>query len=539
MLFFLSGLALIPYIGIQTDEALFGSVLFDNPSVLFSISVFKKKYALMVMTYLGTVKSALYWVIWKLFDPDVYSVRVPALAIGTASIVSFHMFLRLATNVRVAWLGTALLATDTGYLLTTTMDWGPVAIQHLCLITGLMLVLKFCQTGGLASLAWGSWWLGVGMWDKALFVWMLSAAILSAAIVFFTELTRILKLRSIIVAIIFFLVGALPLVIYNVRRPLQTFRTNTTLSSDDWNVKFLQLPGVANGSGLYGYMVEEDWATEHPHAASNALEKASYGLGRLAGDWRISRRWWVLVGALAMAPLLLFTRWRRPVGFCILLMGIGWAEMIATKGAGGGAHHTVLLWPFPLMLIAIAAVWISEKLPKGGTAFVVAVGVICSLQGLLATNHFLAQGIRNGAAGAWTTAHYNLVRRLAEYYPAPVFLVDWGMMDNTRVLFRGNLRLYHAGEPLARPDPTEQDLKLMKTFFEWKDAIFVGNTDKRQMNPDVNKRLQAIADRLGYRKELVEVIYDYQGRPSYEVMRFHQEKHQESGVRRQKAGVQP
>ena len=52
-------------------------------------------------------------------------------------------------ETRAALFGTALLATDASYLLTVRWDWGPVALQHLCLIGGVLAIVRFWQENSL------------------------------------------------------------------------------------------------------------------------------------------------------------------------------------------------------------------------------------------------------------------------------------------------------------------------------------------------------------------------------------------------------
>ena len=76
-------------------------------------------------------------------------------------------------DLRVALIGTALLAADPAFVLTTRWDWGPVTIQHLCLVGCLLSIVRFSENGRLMWLALGFCVFGVGLWDKALFVWSL------------------------------------------------------------------------------------------------------------------------------------------------------------------------------------------------------------------------------------------------------------------------------------------------------------------------------------------------------------------------------
>jgi hypothetical protein len=520
LLFFFSGFALIPYIGIQTDEAIFSTVLFDSPNHWFALSVFKKKIPLMVMSYLGTVKSAIYWLIWMVFPPSVYSLRVPSLLIGVASLPVFYLFLRRITDTRVALTASALLSTDTSYILTSTLDWGPVAIQHLTFLGGVYFTVKSIQDNNLRALAAAGFCFGLGFWDKALMVWMLSAAVVACAVVFHQEIKRNLTPRRIIVAVSFFLIGALPLVIYNIRRPLATFRGNTSFSQDDLRMKTIQLPRTATGAGGFGWLVAEDWSIAMPKPPQTSLERFSVGVFHAIGQRRESFNWWALLVSVALTPFLAFSSYRRPALFTLLMMSIAWAEMLATKGAGGGTHHAVLLWPFPLLLIALAAVWLSAKAGRWQNAILTAFCIVMCTASLLVTNQHLANVIQYGTTGPWTDAHFMLSRKLGELNPDKVFLIDWGMLDNTRMLHRGKLPLVVASEPLMRDTPEQRDWDLLGWILAQPNSIFASNTDDRQVFPGVNQRLKKMAAELGYRRVEEALIRDAHGRPAFEIFRY-------------------
>lgn len=520
ILFFISGFLFIPYIGIQTDEAIFTTVMFENPNEWFALSIFKKKIPLMVMSYVGTVKSAIFWLVWKIFRPSVYSLRVPALLIGVASVPVFYLLLRRMTDSRVAMAAAALLSCDTSYVMTSTLDWGPVAIQHLTFLSGLYFTVRSIQDNSLRSLAGGAFCMGLGFWDKALMVWMLSAAGVSAAVIFHRDIKRNLTVRRFTVAAVFFLLGCLPLVIYNIRKPLETFRGNTSFSQDDLKVKMIQLPRTTTGAAGFGWLVAENWSLEAPQAPRTGLERISVGVEKALGVRRESLNWWALLAAVALTPVMAFQRFRRPALFVLLMTGIGWGEMLATKGAGGGTHHAVLLWPFPLALIAMVAVWLTEK---AGRFAVPVLGVLCAVlcsASLLVTNQHFANVVQYGTTGPWTDAHFALSRKLGESRASIIFLVDWGMLDNTRMLHKGRLPLFVGSEPLMKDEPDKRDWDTVRWMLRQNNSIFAGNTDDRQVFPNVNGHLRKMAEELGYRRVDVEVIRDAHGRGAFEVFRF-------------------
>ena len=55
------GFILIPYAGIQMDEALFAGPYYHSVPREFRIRLFHHDIPLMVMTYIGTLKTLLFW----------------------------------------------------------------------------------------------------------------------------------------------------------------------------------------------------------------------------------------------------------------------------------------------------------------------------------------------------------------------------------------------------------------------------------------------------------------------------------------------
>src|SRR5579863_4883810 len=174
-LFILLSLLLIPHAGIQDDESLFALPLWLPMESRFEIRIFHHDVALMIASYLGTLKTCIYWPIFKLVGSGVFAVRVPMLLAGVASIHFFFKLLLRSGPPAAAYLGALLLATEPTFLLTNTFDWGPVALEHLLLIAGGYALLRFVQGGRNEPkfLAIGFFLFGLALWNKALFLWAL------------------------------------------------------------------------------------------------------------------------------------------------------------------------------------------------------------------------------------------------------------------------------------------------------------------------------------------------------------------------------
>ena len=123
----------------------------------------------MLLSYLGALKAWLYSPILAVWQPSAWSIRLPVLLLGAATIWLFYRLLDRLQGKRAALLGCALLATDTTYLLTTCFDWGPVVIQRLLAVAGVLLLVRYHQDSSRVSLGAAFFLFGLALWDKALF----------------------------------------------------------------------------------------------------------------------------------------------------------------------------------------------------------------------------------------------------------------------------------------------------------------------------------------------------------------------------------
>src|SRR5271166_237173 len=70
LVFFGLGWAMLPQAGLEDDEALFAAPLLHSPAAaIFSVQVFHTQLPLMLLTYLGALKTWLYF--------SIFSLRVP------------------------------------------------------------------------------------------------------------------------------------------------------------------------------------------------------------------------------------------------------------------------------------------------------------------------------------------------------------------------------------------------------------------------------------------------------------------------------
>jgi hypothetical protein len=509
--------SVLPYAGIQGDEALFAGPLYSYVPHELSLRAFHHDIQLMLMSYLGTAKTWLYGLlIFPLWRPGILSLRIPMVIAGALTILALYQLVHRTLGRWTAFAVSALVATDATFILTTTFDWGPVAIQHLAYISGLLLVTAGFQRPSALCIGAGFLMFGLGLWDKAIFIWILSGTAVAVLILFPAELRKTITWRNVVAAILGFLIGASPLITYNIRNPLKTFQGNAVFSTRDLNQKVLLLRLTLEGTALFGYVVNND-AAEAPKEPRNGFEQAAVTLSEFTGEQRKQWLFYAFVASLAAVPL--WWRRRTAVLFALIVMVVAWVQMAFTKDAGTGVHHVVLLWPLPHLVIAVVLVESARRLPRASTAvFATTLALLC-ISGVLVTNQYLSQFISNGAGTVWTDAILPLSTQLARWSDRQVLILDWGMDPTLRMLHEGRLKTLWNVSDIVSHELSEEDRTNVKRMFLIR-GIMLTHTPKYEVQAGSLRRLLQVAKASGFERHLLSTINDSNGRAVFEVSEF-------------------
>jgi hypothetical protein len=286
----------------------------------------------MLDSYLGSLKAWLYQPILAVFGPGTYSLRIPAVLLGAMVIL---ILMRLLDGPAGGFAAT-LLATDTTYVLTTTFDWGPVALQHFFL-AGVMLLARSQQPLWMAGAGFLA---GLGIWDKASFLWLIAGLAAGAAAAW----PKAFKVKPASLFLAGLLLGASPFLYATALAPAGLAETGGGISSEGMDYKIERLRRTLDGSALEGFFLRPET-----------------GLAGAFGSWMT----WAVAAGFAAGPLLWRTPLRRPWLFIVVALVVSLALMLFTRKGGAGSHHIVLVWPLPQMLVAIAAtrLWNWKRLP--------------------------------------------------------------------------------------------------------------------------------------------------------------------------------
>jgi hypothetical protein len=506
LLFVFLGIVLIPYAGLQADEVLFTQPLYGLINVTFALPVFHHLVPLMVMSYIGALKSFIYWPLSWIFSPSVYFVRLPMVLVGAATVLVFYKWAGIFAGPRGALLAAVLLATDPTFLLTDTFDWGPVALQHLLVVAGCLLIAR-------GRLSWGAFLFGLALWNKAIFLWTLAGLVLASSVVCHAAVRAVLaNRRQCARAALAFVLGALPLLVFNVKQLNATLGGNAHLSFENFPVKYAVLSSAVDGSGLLGYLVAPE-SEENPKEPSSLQGRVASWISQRSGHREKNLMFYAILLATAMAFLWWRAPGRRAALFAVVCGGVTFLAMAVTRNAGTGIHHSVLLWPMPQLLVGASFGALPWRWLR--------VGIVALLAGanLLVVNQYIVQFERNGTVGSFTDAMSPLAESLAGSTNT-IHIVDWGIFEPVNFLQQGKLHLHQSYPFLIQATLDAGQRREIDAMLTDSHGLFVGHVPSREVFHGVTERLETIAREEEYEKEPIRIVADRNGRAVFQIFRF-------------------
>jgi 4-amino-4-deoxy-L-arabinose transferase-like glycosyltransferase len=513
------GLPFIRYAGAHYDETIFVSAIYSPAQTEYAMKFSFARVPIMVLSYMGTLKAALMAPAFRFAGASLGTLRVPMLLGCALSVVLFFLAMRRITGTKPALLASMLLGTDAVYILTSVFDWGPVVLQHLLFAASFYSAVRFSESKRRRWLFLCGLFAGLALWDKALFLWLLAGFGIALPLVYAGEVRDILRDRKLVaMGILGAVLGALPLLYYNKVRPLNTLRANVGQSDPNPFRKVVTLDATLDGRGLFGYLVRE--SPEGQVKDLKQAERYSLRLSSLLGDPRKSLQHLLLVVALLSLPWLCFGPHRR-LALTVTLAGlIAWLLMLRSPATGGALHHTVLLWPLPQLIAALAAAQVIRTFERRGALVCAGVFLLASLSNIAVLNTYLAHFIACGPSATWSDAVTHLVQELGTYRNRHVFAADWGILRQVQFYGRGTVSIVENSDGVLNAIQDDPARNFLENSLSDPDTVFVTHTEGKEAFPDSRKKLLAFAEERGYRHELKRSIHDRHGAAVFEIHEF-------------------
>ena len=521
LVFLLAGGLWIEYPGLQYDEALFVHATYSDPSRagIWHTGVLGDPVCVLIMPYLGALKGWLYKAVLAVVPASAASVRIPVLLLGAVTLWLTFCFARRAFGWRIALAATWLAASDPLFVLTTRLDWGPVVIQRLLLMLGCLLVLRWGNQGAAWQLIAAFLVFGIGVFDKATFLFLLFGLAAATMCVFPRHLIKGLRNKWAVTALLAFGIGSLPFWWYpTVRAPLASNTLGFVTETDRYKAKYDMLHHSLDGTSLVNWLANENAGNE-PDSEADSPVWLPLGFAQR----REAQRTWTIPAlglALLLLPLSLGSRHRQGLLFSLLFCLFTLAAMFPIQSIGS-VHHITLIYPFPQIFLAAGIVAGAQRLGERFSitlAATAAATIFVAVLTLVNLNSLLRQYdvmLRYGGSTDWSEAIYELHDYLESEQPRHVVAVQWGVFSQLRLLSKDRLPLAEAPQPHRSP---EDPLEKLEQWIPRPESLFVlFAADQPNPFPQMREIFYQTARRLGYEPRLKRGIADRQGRIIHEV----------------------
>jgi hypothetical protein len=425
--FLLLGILLLPMTGFQTDEVMFVYDLWHPEAALSKLGLHGHSLPTMMMPYLGALKSWLYVPVFGILGYSPYAVRIPMLLLAAVTIFLTGVLLRRIAGPMPALIGVALLSTDVVFLVTSVFDWGPVVIQNFLLVLGLLFALSWYRTGRnryafLLGLCYG-----LAFWNKALFVWNLSGLVLALLCFALPSVIRVWRWKAAALAAIGLLIGAMPLIKFNLQSRGSTLESTSHVSWSAIGDKAWYLTFALNGEAAPTANV--DLASPNPDKVHHPLSAAAATIAAKLGPTPSSWRFPVCTAAILFALLIANNTGRKWIGFFLVSGFIGWLESAFTLDAGRSIHHTVLFWINWYAATALAFGYIAAWRPRPARSSVAVLTAVLALFGIATIVADYGDLAGHSATTPWTDADAALAAKLSSLGANSALTADWGIAD--------------------------------------------------------------------------------------------------------------
>lgn len=201
--------------GINADELLFGNAAVGIPNA--TVHIFKRagNFPIMLMTYIGALKSWLYYPIFKVFGVNYLSIRLPMIFLTAISVnVGLRILFLITSDILTTLASGLFLASFPSLVFLTRTDQGPVAIEFFLKSLVFLKITQYAIQNDLRKLKWLPFLLAVGVFNKINFIWVV-LGILAGAMVWLKPIFEAFKKSdSKITFLYLFLIPGVPLLTY-------------------------------------------------------------------------------------------------------------------------------------------------------------------------------------------------------------------------------------------------------------------------------------------------------------------------------------
>lgn len=428
----------------------------------------------MIMPYIGALKSAIYYPVFLFFGVSVLTIRLPAIILGALALFIWYKVSKLIFREKLySLLLIVLMALDPAYIFQSKLDWGPIVLQTL--FTGLSAYCFFRAIKGTGREAVKQWLpllyvcLLLGLYNKLNFLWFIVGLGVSLLIFYSPKIKEWYKqgIAFVIPFLLFVLFLGLA-GIFLILPSLQLGSSGISLSTRVPYIFNLYL-NTMNGRAVYALIMK---GVLNHYSWINYFNLYAFII------------WLVTIIIDKVKKLRQSNGLLRLTYFFMTLFLIELIQIIATNQAGG-PHHIIILWPLQLIVLLLMMQFIVSVLVKlwsNKTVYLLAAVLLLSVLGVTEINADLAYNkafaTPQNISYRWSPAIYQLSSYVNNNYLKvnDVIFSDWGMGNQVLTLAKSDnekKRLIDEWPVFANPPNLSSQEQFYETYFHDKSDFVV------------------------------------------------------------------
>jgi len=419
-------------VGLQYDEALqqHGAVHMLNPTNNPGFSYVKgqwiywsgRYWPLAIVPYVGAVKDYILLLPFALFGTGPEVARGTNAMLGALGIWGIATLIRNELSVRIATAVAFVIAIHPAYLAQTVYDNGVVVVWMAILGLLSLTVAHYKKRPSALAATCVGLAMGVGVWNRANFLWLIASAFVSIAIVFGGKL--LIPVRHIAALVVGGLVGVSPFILFQIISKWSILRFLNGAQVPDSVITLLS-PRLQ--------MISEVLISD--------AEQRTIWNGPPLPLWQSRFFSVILILSLCacFAPNPTGSKnviaWRRASALTMITFAL---IMLCSK-LSIAYHHLISLVPLAAIVVVLAFHEVSTRWKK---ARIVAIAVaVVYVASATYWNLAAARGVREtGGVNMWSDGINALKDKLIlDYEGREVEILDWGLQNNLYVLSNGKI----------------------------------------------------------------------------------------------------
>lgn len=449
--------------GVQYDELLFVNAAtyyrFDSNFVL----VDWKGFPILLMAYIGALKSYLYFPIITTFGVSIYTLRIPVILITAISLFTITKISNKYFFKEFSLLVLLFLVLDPSLIFITKLDVGPNVLELFtkCMAC-LFLYLFFIENRNLKYLIWGCVFLALGLFNKLNFIWFINALYGTMFLFQFNKIRKLIlskdykSLKPFIILTLAYLVFYVYFIYIYFSFNLHNEEAKNFVSL--FQIRYNQVLSLLDGTSFLKYLYD---------IKSRSINQAFYILCFVI----------FLLGFVLNLTLLnnkFILKYKRAYYFIMILLLLETIQFFLTKQANA-PWHAFSLYPLFALLLAysiytIANVFINSKILSN--SIVIGCATIITGYHIIVVNDYFKLLGTPPKNIHWSEKIYDLIRFTKQnegYYIS----MDWGI-HNQLMAFNPNNKNFVEIFPIFTQDQSLDTKKWLKeTFFSKEITIYI------------------------------------------------------------------